>query len=406
MRTHRHIDAHTCRAVKRFIKLIKLIRHDKTERTMRHITTTPHIDSLIRAGSPVAIGVSGGKDSDAAAFATVDYLNQLGHTGPRILIHSDLGRVEWSESLPQCERLAKRLDLELVVVRRQSGDMMDRWLTRWANNVERYVNLECVKLILPWSTASMRFCTSELKTAIICRELVKRFPHQTILNAAGIRREESPNRAKAQPEKQQPKLTNATHNTTGYDWLPILDWTLDEVRALHAERAFLMHEAYATNSRVSCMFCILGSKADLLATTTWEQSHDLYREMVDLEIDSSFAFQDSGWLGDLAPHLLSYGQIVGLAEAKQRAVERERIEAQIPAHLLYTKGWPTCIPTWPEAQMLASVRSKICTLLGLPMLYIDAGQIRARYAELMTKAGHEPVEYTGERAPQQLSFAL
>jgi hypothetical protein len=34
---------------------------------MRHITTTPHIDSLINAGSPVAIGVSGGKDSDVAA---------------------------------------------------------------------------------------------------------------------------------------------------------------------------------------------------------------------------------------------------------------------------------------------------------------------------------------------------
>lgn len=374
---------------------------------MRHITTTPHIDALIRSGSPVAIGVSGGKDSDAAAFATVDYLDALGHTGPRVLIHSDLGRVEWSESLPQCERLAARLSLELIVVRRPSGDMMDRWLTRWANNVERYINLQCVKVILPWSTASMRFCTSELKTAIICRELARRFPGQTILSVAGIRREESPNRAKAEPMKRQNKLTRRigpTEQTEGYDWLPILDWTLDEVRALHIERDFPLHEAYRTNSRVSCMFCILGSQADLRATTTWEQSHALYREMVDLEIESTFAFQDAGWLGDLAPHLLSEAQQIRLGNAKRKAAARERAEAQIPAHLLYTKGWPTCMPTEAEARLLARVRREVGALLGLPMLYTDAESVRERYRELMTEAGHDLTEYSGPAQLAQLSF--
>jgi len=174
------------------------------------IATTPTIDNLLSNHAPVAVGVSGGKDSDAAAFATVEYLDQLGHTGPRVLIHSDLGRTEWSESQPQCERLAARLGLELIVVRREKGDMMDRWLTRWANNCERYCNLECVKLILPWSTAAMRFCTSELKTAIICRELVKRFPGQTILSVAGIRREESDNRKNA-PDLQAAKETHQRH---------------------------------------------------------------------------------------------------------------------------------------------------------------------------------------------------
>ena len=41
------------------------------------------------------------------------------------------------------------------------------WLSRWAANVARYANLECVKLILPWSTAAQRFCTAELKSAVI-----------------------------------------------------------------------------------------------------------------------------------------------------------------------------------------------------------------------------------------------
>lgn len=347
------------------------------------IATTPTIDNLLSNHAPVAVGVSGGKDSDAAAFATVEYLDQLGHTGPRVLIHSDLGRTEWSESLPQCERLADRLGLELIVVRRQAGDMLDRWLTRWSNNVARYCALECVKLILPWSTAAMRFCTSELKTAIICRELVERFPGQTIVSVAGIRRDESPNRAKAPICKQQNKLTSAAHSTTGYDWLPILDWSLQDVIDLHTARGFPLHEAYRTNSRVSCVFCILASRADLLASTTWPEHADLYRAMVDLEITSTFAFQDSGWLGDLAPSLLSAAQRGGLIEAKRCARERTRIEAEIPAHLLYTKGWPTCMPSRDEARVIARVRRAIGELLDLDVRYTDADAVQARYAELM-----------------------
>lgn len=347
------------------------------------IATTPTITTLLSAHAPVAIGVSGGKDSDAAAFATVEHLAAIGHAGPRVLIHADLGRTEWSESLPQCERLAQRLGIELIIVRRQAGDMLDRWLTRWSNNVERYVNLECVKLILPWSTAAMRFCTSEMKTAIICRELVKRFPGQTIVSVAGIRRDESPNRAKAEISKQQNKLTSTTHQTTGYDWLPILDWTKQDVIDLHEARDFPLHEAYTTNSRVSCVFCILASKADLVASTTWPEHAPLYRAMVDLEIASTFAFQDSGWLGDLSPSLLSSAQRTGLAEAKRRARKRTWIEAEIPGHLLYTKGWPTCMPTRDEARVIARVRLAIGELLDLDCLYTDAGAVEQRYAELM-----------------------
>lgn len=350
---------------------------------MPPIATTPLIESLLSNHAPVAFGVSGGKDSDALALATCAHLDAIGHRGPRVLIHSDLGRVEWRESLPQCERLAQYLGLELIVVRRQAGDLLERWQTRWANNVARYAALECVKIILPWSTASMRFCTSELKTAIICRELIKRFPGQTIVSAAGIRREESAARAKAPISKPQNKLTSTKHNTSGYDWLPIADWTKQQVLDLHTAAGFPLHSAYATNSRVSCMFCILASRSDLLASTAWPESHDLYRAMVQLEIASTFSFQDSGWLADLAPHLLSDEQRRGLENAKQRAKEREAIEAEIPSHLLYVKGWPTVMPTAAEARLLARVRVRIGELLGIEVQYNDADAIIGRYAELM-----------------------
>lgn len=362
---------------------------------MRTIATTPEVDAAVASGSPVAIGVSGGKDSTALAFATVEWLDAIGHTGPRVLIHSDLGRVEWTQSGPTCARLAERLGVELITVRRGAGDMMDRWLTRWSNNVERYAELSCVKLILPWSTPSMRFCTSELKTAIICRELVKRFPGQTILSACGIRRQESPGRAKAPIAKAQAKLTSVGRRTNGIDWHPIIDWTLDEVIAMHADRGFPLHEAYTKYgaSRVSCAFCIMSSKADLAASASVPDHADLYREMVGLEAASSFAFQ-AGWLADVAPDLLSDDLLAAVGCAKEAARARERLESRIPAHLLYTKGWPTCIPTRAEAELLCEVRTGVAGAVGLSVKYTDPDSLIERYSALYAEkqAGAPAVE--------------
>ena len=126
----------------------------------REIAVAPEVTEALRNSATVAIGVSGGKDSAATAFATIDYLDGMGYQCQRLLIHSDLGRVEWRQSLSVCERLAMNLGLDLMVVRRDRGDLLDRWHVRRENNVLRYAGLSCVKLIMPWSTASIRFCTS------------------------------------------------------------------------------------------------------------------------------------------------------------------------------------------------------------------------------------------------------
>jgi NH3-dependent NAD+ synthetase len=64
------------------------------------IAATPVLDDLLRQHAGVAIGVSGGKDSQVAAIATFDYLDRIGHGGPRLLIHADLGIVEWAVRSP------------------------------------------------------------------------------------------------------------------------------------------------------------------------------------------------------------------------------------------------------------------------------------------------------------------
>lgn len=359
-----------------------------TTRELYSLATTPEIDTHLDDWMPVAIGVSGGKDSSAAAWATINYLDQIRHRGPRILIHSDLGRTEWKDSLPTCQRLSDRLKTELVVVRRNAGDMMDRWLTRWANNVDRYTNLECVKLILPWSTPAMRFCTSELKTAIISRELVRRFPNKTILSVTGIRREESTNRAKMPVAKPENRLTNAAHMTTGLAWNPIIDWSLnDEVWPIHHRENLPIHEAYTTfkASRVSCCFCIMSAASDILAALDDERNHDLYREMVSLEIQSTFSFQDK-WLADAKPDLLTTEMRYMLNQSKRAATYREKMEVKIPKHLLYTKGWPTCVPTEHESVLLGIVREQVGEALGIEVRYTNPADIRARYEELYLEA--------------------
>lgn len=56
----------------------------------RFISTTPDIDRLLSANAAVAVGVSGGQDSQACLLAVHEHLNSIGHTGPRICVHADL----------------------------------------------------------------------------------------------------------------------------------------------------------------------------------------------------------------------------------------------------------------------------------------------------------------------------
>ena len=349
------------------------------------------LEEALLSDAPVCVGVSGGKDSAALAFAAIEHLDAIGHKGPRVLVHADLGdddpalSVEWTDSLPTCQRLADRLGIELLVVRRAAGGMMKRWQTRWANNVRRYANLECVKVILPWSTPSMRFCTSELKSAPIAAALVKRFPGQVVVSAAGIRRSESRQRSSAKTAQINNRLTHKSTGTTGLDWNPIAEWSDRDVYAFCAARGFDLHEGYTRYgmSRISCRYCIMAQKSDLVASTTCVDNVPVFRTMVALEIESTFAFQGASWLADVAPHLLDAGDAYALQRAKWRGQRREQIEARIPNHLLYTEGWPTVMPTQAEAELLAQVRREIAELLGFDVKYTDAASILARYAELM-----------------------
>lgn len=349
----------------------------------RMVATTPVVDAMLNRNAVVAVGVSGGKDSVAVALAVARHLDDIGHTGPRLLIHSDLGRVEWKDSLAACERLAARLGWELVVVKRNAGDMLARWQGRWQANLRRYAELECVKLILPWSTPSMRFCTSELKTAIITSALRKRYPGLDILNVTGIRRQESSNRAKMPVAAPMTGLQRK--NTTGFSWNAIIEWPLEHVLQEIADAGLALHEAYTLYgvSRVSCVWCIMSAWTDLVAATTCEDNRSLYVSMVELEATSGFGFQGNRWLASVAPHWLSDELRARVDSAQESAKTRVELEKLLPKHLHYVKGWPTGLPSAEEAEVIAHVRRGVAAVLGVEVKYTTGAEVLARYQQLL-----------------------
>lgn len=118
---------------------------------------------------------------------------------------------------------------------------------------------------------------------------------------------------------------------------------------------------------------------------TCDDNAAIYRELVDLEIRSTFSFQSGKWLGDVAPALLDSGTRERLVEAKERARRREAAEATIPPHLLYQKGWPVAVPTAQEAALLAGVRLEVAAAVGLTIDYATPDQVIGRYVALLAE---------------------
>ena len=354
-----------------------------TRHTPRACTINQEVSDLITAGAPVCVGVSGGKDSQAVALAVARHLDDVGHTGQRLLVHSDLGRVEWRDSLPVCERLAEHLGWELLVVRRPSGDLMDRWESRWVSRRDAYADLLTVRLTPPWSTPSMRFCTSDMKTDPISRALRRRFPVGPIVSVDGVRAQESAARAKKPITAPATKLSR--RDATGTNWHAILHWTIEDVYAEIAAAGLQPHEAYRVHgsSRVSCGFCIMGSAQDLSIAANVPEHQELLQAIVDLECRSTFAFQGARWLGDVAPDRLPVQLRARHTLAKAAALERMAAEATIPAHLLFKgQAWPESVPSIAEADVLAAARSRVGDGVGIHVRYTTARAVRERYEEL------------------------
>lgn len=210
------------------------------------------IAQLIAEGALFVANHSGGKDSQAMLIRLLEIVPRA----QLVVVHASLGEAEWPGALEHAEKQAMAAGLPFIVARsvKTFFQMVEH---RFA--VRPGPNSPC------WPSAANRQCTSDLKRGPIERE-VRRYSKAQgftkIVSCMGIRAQESPGRAKQQAFKR-----NDSGSVAGRDWfqwLPIHSMQRDEVLATIAGAGQELHWAYAAgNDRLSCMFCIMGSRRDI-----------------------------------------------------------------------------------------------------------------------------------------------
>ena len=218
---------------------------------------TPEIKNLIDIGAIFYVSHSGGKDSQAMYALLRNKIpeDQL------VIVHSDLGEVEWVGVHDHIVQNSKHYVNVVKAGKTFLGMVESRGM---------------------WPSAAYRQCTSDLKRGpifLFIRHDMKRRGATIAVNCMGLRAAESTARAKKKPfffNKLQ-----SCGNRTVYDWLPIFDLTTAEVFQVIADAGQKPFWAYEKNERLSCVFCIMGSLNDLRHGA--QQNPDLYRKYVNLE---------------------------------------------------------------------------------------------------------------------------
>lgn len=227
----------------------------------------------------VLVNSSAGKDSQAMLTHLVGLADALGVDRARlVVVHADLGRVEWEGTRELAEEQATHYGLRFIAIARTLGDLLDQ--------IEK-------RGMFPSSTA--RYCTSDQKTAQIAKvltqltaEIQAERPGQVrILNCLGIRAEESPARAKKDPFGFDKRASNGKRHVDR--WLPIFDWTVEEVWETIRRSGVRHHWAYdAGMPRLSCCFCVLASKGALVRAAQLNPALAAEYAAVEVRIDHRF----------------------------------------------------------------------------------------------------------------------
>ncbi len=225
---------------------------------------TPH--ELMRFAYWV-VSSSAGKDSQAMLDYVVELADSIGFPRNRIIVlHSDLGRVEWEGTGELARTQAEHYGLRFEV-RSQVGQVASRGGMVYAKG-ERYGDILDYALRRgKWPSIAQRWCTSEYKRRVferfyteLAREHRRRFHTTTpvrILDCQGLRAQESPARAKL-PDWKVRKSTRNQHVVT---WLPIHEWTTDEVWTRIRQSGVPHHRAYDLGMpRLSCALCVLAPR--------------------------------------------------------------------------------------------------------------------------------------------------
>ncbi len=335
------------------------------------LAESPQVGELLKTSPWVVYSVSGGKDSSAAIAATTPLLDEIGHPrSKRFIMHADLGRSEWRSTLAHVKALGSHFDLPVEIVRHSRHDMISRWERRGVLGRERWARGETVNLIGPWSSASLRYCTSEMKIHVMSK--AKRQLHGPVITVMGIRRAES--RGRARTPFEAPDSGMARYGRTDcMIWNPIAHWPTDDVFAVHESNSIPLHEAYGLGStRLSCNFCVLANIGDLTVASRQDQNLEVYITLSEMEARFGFSFQPSRWLADVRPDVLSADISDRIESAKASADERRRHEAAYPEAFRKRRYSDLTSSDWSA---IARTRDKLATLHGITDYLADPRQL-------------------------------
>jgi 3'-phosphoadenosine 5'-phosphosulfate sulfotransferase (PAPS reductase)/FAD synthetase len=242
----------------------------------------------------ILINSSAGKDSQAM----LDYVHSLAvaeDVADRItVVHADLGRAEWSKTKELAAEQAAHYGARFEVVSRPpsqkalpgvSGDLLDHIKERGM-----------------FPSSSARYCTSDHKrgqvSKVITQLVTERrtgavrpmlgFRPVKVLSCMGLRAEESPNRAKLPQLKRDARQTNGKRIVDV--WLPIQDWSTDQVWARIRQAGTRYHPAYDLGmGRLSCVFCIFAPKQQLVLAG--KHNPELLEQYVQVEREIGHTFK-------------------------------------------------------------------------------------------------------------------
>ena len=235
----------------------------------------------------IVVNSSGGKDSQTALHVVVNQCDALGIDRDRIVVsHQDMGRVEWQGTLDLVKAQAAHygLRLEISKYRTCKGEEIDL--------------LEHVRRHGKWPGAGPRYCTSDHKRLPGSRviTMLSREAPGDVIQVMGFRAEESPARAKKVVLEREERLCTKTR--TVLTWLPIHEWTQEQVWADIKASGVPYHSAYALGMpRLSCIFCIYAPKAALMIAG--KANPELLAEYVAVEKEIGHSFQHNHPIADV-----------------------------------------------------------------------------------------------------------
>ncbi len=181
-----------------------------------------------------------------------------------VAVHADLGDAEWPCTRELAAEHAAHYGLRFEIVARQRGDGAVETI------LQRVLDDRGM-----WPDSARRWCTFDHKRGPV-RKLITRLVTERreagvvggpvrLLNVMGFRAEESPARRRRDPLAFDRAASNGRRHVD--TWLPIHDWSVEDVWQRIRQAGTRPHPAYAAGmSRLSCRFCVLASRADLICS--------------------------------------------------------------------------------------------------------------------------------------------